>query len=264
MAGDWIKIEHALPDKPEVMSIASDLGISEEAVVGHLVRFWSWVDQNMSRSCPAVSGTISGLNRVAGRDGFAEALINVGWLRFNMGKVEIPNYDDHLSQSAKSRSLESKKKKRQRSRCCPDNVPVSSGQKLDQRREEKSISSSSSKKNSAVFQKPTVDEVRAYCTDRKNSVDPEAFIAFYESKGWRIGNQPMKDWKAAVITWEKRNVGSENSRGVGPTGGTRFDREQQREQQQLGVIEAWAAKHAGGVREGDSPSLRDEADGGPY
>lgn len=54
------------------------------------------------------------------------------------------------------------------------------------------------------FVPPTLEEVTAYCKDRNNGVDPEAFIAFYSSKGWKVGNQSMKDWKSAVITWEKR------------------------------------------------------------
>jgi hypothetical protein len=111
MAGDWIKIEHALPNKPEVMAMAESLDISEWEVVGHLVCFWTWVDQNMSAECPVVSGTIRGLDRVAGRTGFAEAMIGVGWLQLEDGKAKIPNYDDHLSQSAKSRSLEAKRKR---------------------------------------------------------------------------------------------------------------------------------------------------------
>lgn len=61
-----------------------------------------------------------------------------------------------------------------------------------------------SKENArAYFRKPSVDEVRAYCTTRGNSVDAETFCNFYESKGWKVGNTPMKDWQAAVRTWEK-------------------------------------------------------------
>ena len=52
--------------------------------------------------------------------------------------------------------------------------------------------------------KPSIEEVRAYCQERGNGIDPEEFVAFYESKGWKVGNAPMKDWKAAVITWEKK------------------------------------------------------------
>jgi hypothetical protein len=54
-----------------------------------------------------------------------------------------------------------------------------------------------------VFTKPTAEEVKAYCAERKNNVDPDKFIDFYESKGWLIGKNPMKDWKACVRTWEK-------------------------------------------------------------
>ena len=54
-----------------------------------------------------------------------------------------------------------------------------------------------------VFTKPTAEEVKAYCDERKNNIDADKFIDFYESKGWLIGKNPMKDWKACVRTWEK-------------------------------------------------------------
>jgi hypothetical protein len=54
------------------------------------------------------------------------------------------------------------------------------------------------------FCPPTYDEVKAYCLERKNNVDPEKFIDFYQSKGWMVGKSKMKDWKASVRTWEKR------------------------------------------------------------
>lgn len=52
------------------------------------------------------------------------------------------------------------------------------------------------------FTPPKESEVAAYCRERANAVDPVAFVNFYESKGWRVGDQPMKSWKAAVRTWE--------------------------------------------------------------
>lgn len=60
------------------------------------------------------------------------------------------------------------------------------------------------KERSPKFQKPTLEEIREYCISRGNSVDPEQFYNFYESKGWMVGRTPMKDWRAAVRTWEKR------------------------------------------------------------
>lgn len=56
------------------------------------------------------------------------------------------------------------------------------------------------------FVKPTVDEIRAYCTERRNNVDAEYFYDYYESNGWKVGGRgAMKDWRAAVRTWEKNN-----------------------------------------------------------
>ena len=56
----------------------------------------------------------------------------------------------------------------------------------------------------ARFAPPSVEEVAAYCQERGNSVDPAQFVDFYASKGWKVGREPMKDWKAAVRTWEQR------------------------------------------------------------
>ena len=55
------------------------------------------------------------------------------------------------------------------------------------------------------FNKPTVEQVAAYCRERGNSVNAQQFVDFYEAKGWRIGPNSMKDWKAAVRTWEQRD-----------------------------------------------------------
>jgi len=70
---------------------------------------------------------------------------------------------------------------------------------------EKNITSNDVKeKSSSSFVKPTLKQVEDYCKERGNGIDPEAFVAFYESKGWKIGSSPMKSWKAAMTTWEKR------------------------------------------------------------
>lgn len=53
------------------------------------------------------------------------------------------------------------------------------------------------------FTPPSVEEVRAYCKERGNNVDPEKFVDYYTSNGWKVGKSPMKDWKAAVRNWER-------------------------------------------------------------
>lgn len=56
------------------------------------------------------------------------------------------------------------------------------------------------------FVPPTVDEVRTYCQERGNGIDPETFVDFYTARGWTIGRGKMRDWRAAVRTWEKRQA----------------------------------------------------------
>lgn len=67
------------------------------------------------------------------------------------------------------------------------------------------INNSLSIKGAGKFEKPSVEEVAAYCKERGNSVDAQAFWDFYESKGWKVGNAAMKDWHACVRTWESRD-----------------------------------------------------------
>lgn len=60
------------------------------------------------------------------------------------------------------------------------------------------------------FVPPSLSEVKAYCQSRNNGINPQNFIDFYESKGWMVGNNKMKDWKAAVRTWENRRKDERN------------------------------------------------------
>jgi len=52
--------------------------------------------------------------------------------------------------------------------------------------------------------KPSIEEIKDYCLERNNGIDAEQFFDFYESKGWLVGKNKMKNWQAAVRTWEKR------------------------------------------------------------
>ena len=70
----------------------------------------------------------------------------------------------------------------------------------------KGLSSHTPRKSSQKrFQKPTVEEIDAYCKERGNGIDAQRFFDYYESKGWVVGKSPMKDWKAAIRTWETRD-----------------------------------------------------------
>lgn len=71
-------------------------------------------------------------------------------------------------------------------------------------REESKKGNKEGGKNDKRFTPPSLEEVFQYCTERENNVDADQWYDFYESKGWMVGKNKMKDWKAAVRTWEKR------------------------------------------------------------
>lgn len=60
-------------------------------------------------------------------------------------------------------------------------------------------------KTKKKFQKPTIEEIQQYCLEKKYNVDAQYFIDYYESNGWKVGRNPMKDWKATIRTWNQRN-----------------------------------------------------------
>lgn len=95
------------------------------------------------------------------------------------------------------------------------NVNVSSNEDIDRGADKPPASYSSGRKK---FVPPTLEEVAAYCNERHNSVSPSAFIDFYTANGWVQGRgKPIKDWKAAVRTWEQKD--KERARTQGGTPG---------------------------------------------
>lgn len=108
MAGDWIKVEVALPLKPEVWQIAGMTGLDADAVVGKLIRAWAWFDAHTENG-NAVGVTFALLDSVCGRNGFAEAMALVGWLEQDGSVMSLPNFDRHNGKTAKNRALTAKR-----------------------------------------------------------------------------------------------------------------------------------------------------------
>ena len=82
-------------------------------------------------------------------------------------------------------------------------------------------------KKNKKFVKPTVAEIKEYCIERKNSINAEHFFDYYESKGWQVGKNPMKDWKAAVRNWERQEFnkgGVKNESNSRSNDSSRYDR----------------------------------------
>jgi uncharacterized protein YdaU (DUF1376 family) len=73
-------------------------------------------------------------------------------------------------------------------------------------------------RRSRAFTRPTIDDVAAYCAERGNRIDPQAFLDYYESNGWKVGRSTMKDWQAAIRTWEKRDETNQRTNAANGNG----------------------------------------------
>jgi hypothetical protein len=135
MAGDWIKLQKDTPDKPEVLAIATRLGLDPDAVVGKLVRIWSWFDTHTTNG-NAQSVTYSFLDRLTGVTGFAEQVALVGWLEQDGHDLRLPNFDYHNGKTAKTRALGKNRTEKHRSNGESNDASVTKTSP-EKRREEK-------------------------------------------------------------------------------------------------------------------------------
>ena len=120
-------------------------------------------------------------------------------------------YMEEVQRMIGSETKWAEKKRIQRQK---DNVPLLSPQCPTEKEIEKDIDKEKEvSKPQKRFTKPTLDEVKAYCQERNNNVDAEKWFNYYESNGWKVGKNPMKDWKAAVRTWERSDANGNNGNG---------------------------------------------------
>jgi hypothetical protein len=117
MAGDWIKVEENMPDKPEVWRIASILGIDGDTVAGKLFRVWGWASRNCNADGVTNVTVLPLLDRCAGVTGFCLAMQEVGWLIVAGDLVRFPNFERHCSQTAKDRANANRRVAKHRAKC---------------------------------------------------------------------------------------------------------------------------------------------------
>ena len=127
-------------------------------------------------------------------------LMSVGLLETNDGEeYKLPFLDNCIgSENASAQRVREHRAKQKALQC---NADVTEVKRIGNA--EKEIEKEKEKSKNNKFTPPTLEEVKAYCKERNNSVDANTFIDFYESKGWFVGKNKMKDWKACVRTWER-------------------------------------------------------------
>ena len=177
-----------------------------------------WIDEN------CVDGVVDGVvstdvDDIVGCNGFSEALVSVEWLKTDDDKevIEIPHFASHNGESAKKRGLKNKRQTKWRQH--RDDLvdgDASTTASPEKRREEKSKDNThtQAREKSKAFVKPTIQELTSAFNGKVPDASREAskFLNFYESKGWKIGKNPMKSWPHAVGNWAVNCEGEKNAK----------------------------------------------------
>lgn len=115
MAGDWIKWQKRLHQKPEILATARKLRLSIGDTCLCYMRFWEWADDVTATG--VVEGIeLADIDDIAQHPGFAQAAVSVGWLINDGGHFTLPNYSRHNGDPAKRRAMDSQRKRAQRIR----------------------------------------------------------------------------------------------------------------------------------------------------
>jgi len=200
MAGDWIKIEESMPEKPEVAIIADALGIDDpDTVAGKLIRVWAWATRNCNGDGVTSVTAMKQIDRCAGVSGFALAMGKAGWITVSNERLTFPNFGRHCSKTAKERALTGKRVAKNRAKTC--NAATVTKTLPEKRREEYKDTN-----------KPEGGKSKARCSledaiSFAESIglpasDGEACFHKWEGNGWQNGGSPIKDWKATVRSWK--------------------------------------------------------------
>lgn len=129
-------------------------------------------------------------------------------IRFESGVVAIShwNLNNYIQKDRKKRTIfEEEKSQLKRLENGMYTKCIQNGYKMDTQYsiDKFSLEKEKINKKEKAFKKPTLEQVSQYCQTRKNQVDPQRFLSYYDSNGWKVGRNSMKDWKAAVRTWER-------------------------------------------------------------
>jgi hypothetical protein len=215
MAGDWIKVQKDTPDKPEVLAIASRMSLDPDAVVGKLVRIWSWFDTHTVDG-NALSVTYALLDRLAGVTGFAEQMAFVGWLNQDGHVLSLPNFEYHNGETAKKRALGKNRQEKRRSNDesnANSNASSVTNALPEKRREEKSIKEKKDSATSVACPDSVSHQVwNDWMTVRKEKKAKtltetgwSGFVKQVEKAGWSleqaISHCCLKQWVGFEAAW---------------------------------------------------------------
>ena len=192
---------------PKFRALMRSLKLPQYVVVGLLESLWMLASQfaddgDLSRFDSNAIADFSGFEGDA--EALMDALVECRWIDRDGDTLRVHDWEDHCPDYIYDRRRKRRKRDELRS------IPGMSGKVLDNPGKSPPTKPNHTKPSirQSSFVPPKVEEVKAYCLERGNSVDAEQFMNHYTSNGWMKGKSKIRDWKAAVRTWEKNDFQS--------------------------------------------------------
>jgi hypothetical protein len=240
VAGDWLKMELATPEKSETLDITAAMGWTDpDLTVGKLFRVWRWFDQHTTDGTSRI--TVELLDRFVGTPGFTEAMHNVGWLVVTASGITLPNFDRHNGETAKARALTARRVSRFKAKGNAKGNDAHVTSALPRGREEKEVEPSTKRAHAIVLPFLPSESVKRWAADKFPTIDFDeevsAFVDYHTAKG-----SPFKDWDSALRTW-LRNSAKWSRNGTG----NRPNRRSETRTGERGAVAQTGADHDDGL-----------------
>jgi len=215
----WIESHQKLRNHPKLLSLCAKTGWDQHEAIGKLHIFWWWVldyaeDGDLSKYNPEVF-----LGEIRGEISTKNLLKIFQDLKFIEKNFFVHDWLDYAGRYLYSKYHSSNPKifkKIQRKHKGNSKVNLRSSYLTTKGNLPNltipNLTYINNGAKSTRFAPPSLEDVGKYCKERKNAVSPESFINFYESKGWMVGKNKMKDWRAAVRTWESSRKNENQSK----------------------------------------------------
>lgn len=197
----WIESDVNLGDHPKVTELCFVLDIKKHEAIGYLHLLWhftmkyAWRDGDLRRFTPRILCGAVGWDKDEAT--FIRALHDTGWL--DNGSMVVHDWLDYSGKLVKDRLYNELRRK-------------TSFNAVNLRKTTATLPyptlpyPTKGVKSGTRFEKPTATQVAEYGKTLSFEIDGNAFVDYYQAKGWVVGRSPMRDWKAAVRTWKKRQL----------------------------------------------------------
>jgi hypothetical protein len=245
---DWVKMRTSLFNHPKVLGMVIDMApngglldrngnVTKDALrlvtIGGLCVTWGQIRHRgipqENGDCVLKGATLDMIDMMVGIDGFGMTMVRAGYIEDTGEDLVFPGFFDNFNRVPPKPGRQRTKECRERKKAGVTKTALHVTEKSTEKEKEikKELPTVVPKKKPPKAKPerniipPTLDMVTAYCAERNNGIEPQAFIDHYEANGWQRGKTRIRDWQATIRTWEQQRKNNGSGQQASLSGGDR-------------------------------------------